>query len=444
MANNQTGEKTRPQLIQEIEEARARFNNNPHNKDFRFELAERVFEGGGFWEARTLLQPLLDDQPDDRTVFRAAHLEYLLGKYESTEDLLIPLIEKQHAEPSKRVQSEVKLLFCCYHTNQFSRAHDLLKGMEGQIQLPIWEQMKSFKDEPYQVNWQGERMTEVPFILTDPLPLIALEIQGKNIYALIDTGGDNLYLDSEYAAALGIEAVATAEGTFGGGVKGEIGFAQGANLTLGEVTLNPVPITIMPTQRWSKGFADGKYPIGGVIGTGVLKQFLATLDYPAGRLVLRPRDEQDRQMFNTEAQGKATVSIPFVLEATHLMMAKGSLNGIPDLTFFVDSGLASTAAFTAPIQTLEYAGIPVPETKIHTDSIGGGGDGLWASGSFPIRELGLGPLTQKNAEGDYGSLTPETYWRHGFIQDGLISHRFLRRYRWTLDFDAMQYHFIEP
>jgi hypothetical protein len=124
-------------------------------------------------------------------------------------------------------------------------------------------------------------------------------------------------------------------------------------------------------------------------------------------------------------------------------MARGSLNGKDGLTFFVDSGLASPACFSAPIQTLEYVGIPEPEKEIHEDSVGGGG-GKWASGTFPIKRIGLGPLMQSNVIGEYGSRPPESYWSLGFIQDGLISHRFLRQYSsWTLDFDTMTYIFIK-
>ena len=122
-------------------------------------------------------------------------------------------------------------------------------------------------------------------------------------------------------------------------------------------------------------------------------------------------------------------------------MARGSLNDKTGLTFFVDSGLASKAAFTAPIQTLQYVGIPVPETKENKDGVGGGG-GTFATGSFPIKKLGMGPLSQKEVLGDYGTRPPETLWSAGFIQDGLISHQFFRQYSsWTIDFDSMKYIF---
>jgi len=155
---------------------------------------------------------------------------------------------------------------------------------------------------------------------------------------------------------------------------------------------------------------------------------------------LRRPDEESRQELTRAASGKSVIEIPFVLAATHFMMARGQLNDKEGLTFFVDSGLASEAAFTAPLQTLKYAGIPIPETKVQ-EGIGGGGGGF-ATGQFPIKKLGLGPLVQENLKGDYGATPPQSYWRLGFINDGIISHQFLRKYAWTIDFTMMKMIFV--
>ena len=195
---------------------------------------------------------------------------------------------------------------------------------------------------------------------------------------------------------------------------------------------------LVPTQRWSSGFADGEYTIGGVVTTSFLKEFLPTIDYPNGQLVLRPQSEAGRAALQGATSGQTVNEVPFALAATHLMMVRGSLNGIEDLTFFVDSGLADEdgAALTAPIQTLNYVGIPVPETS-PVDDVGGLGGADFEVGYFQMETLGLGPLVQQDMTGEYGTSTPDTYWQMGFIQDGLISHNFLRNYAWTIDFSEM-------
>lgn len=65
-------------------------------------------------------------------------------------------------------------------------------------------------------------------------------------------------------------------------------------------------------------------------------------------------------------------------------------------------------------------------------------------GRFPVRRLGLGPLVQHDVLGMFG-VFPDA-WREGagFPVHGLVSHAFLRRYEWTLDFDAMTMSFAEP
>ena len=155
---------------------------------------------------------------------------------------------------------------------------------------------------------------------------------------------------------------------------------------------------------------------------------------------MRERTKENERRVREEMAGRIAAEIPFALEATHAMLARGGLNGKNGLTFFVDSGRASEAALAAPRQTLEDMGIPIPETKLQEGP--GGGGGAYASGLFPIKSLSLGPLEQKDLKGDYGARTPATYWAGGFIQDGLISHRFLRNYSsWTLDFDSRTYLF---
>jgi hypothetical protein len=440
----QTPEKDRGQILTEIGEARVEFNKEPSNAEARFGLARLLYQTGDFESANSLLQPLLDGaKPTNDILFLAADLEYLFGRYEKADNLLQRIIALNPRNLQIQARAQAKLVFAYYQSNQYAKTADLFKGLEGKIKLPVWDLMKAFGQEhPYQVVWpQGTKVTETPFIVTDPLPVISVELEGRPIHALIDTGADAFILDNEIAASMGIKSISSMMGTFAGGKQAEVGFAKAGSLKLGEAVLKSVPISLLPTQRFSRGFAGGKYTIGGIVGTGVLKQFLSTLDYGSGRLILRRPDEEGRQELMRAASGKTVVAVPFVLAATHFMMARGQLDDKEGLTFFVDSGLASEAAFTAPLQTLKYAGIPIPERKVR-EGIGGGGGGGFATGQFPIKKLGLGPLVQENLKGDYGSNPPESYWRLGFINDGIISHQFLRKYAWTIDFARMKMIFV--
>ena len=441
----QPQEKDRGQILTEIGEAQVEFDKEPSNAEARFRLARLLYQAGDFETADSLLQPLLaaEKPSNDLLLFLGAELEYLFGRYEKVENLLQKIIALNPGELQIQARAQAKLVFAYYQSNQYAKTADFFKGLEGNIKLPVWDLMKAFGQErPYQVVWpQGTKLTETPFIVTDPLPVISVELDGRPIHALIDTGADAFILDNEIAASMGIKSISSMMGTFAGGKQAEVGFAKAESLKIGEVTLKAVPVSLLPTQRFSKGFAGGKYTIGGILGTGVLKQFLSTLDYGGGRLILRRPDEEGRQEMMRSAMGKTVAEVPFVMAATHFMMARGRLDDKDGLTLFVDSGLASEAAFTAPLQTLKYAGIPVPETKVQ-EGIGGGGGGGFATGQFPIKKLGLGSLVQENLKGDYGATPPESYWRLGFINDGIISHQFLRKYAWTIDFARMKMIFV--
>jgi hypothetical protein len=442
----QAPEKYRGQILAEIAAAREAFGKDPGNAESRFRLSQLLYQAGNFGESLVVLRPLLEaQQTPANALLLAADLEYLFGRYESAETILQKIMALNPPDKAAQVKAQVKLMFVYYQTNHYEKAAGLFQGMEGKIKLPLLDLMRAFgRDKPFRAGWPEKiRRTVIPLIVKDPLPIISVEVHGRQIYALIDTGADMFVLDNEIAASMGIKGLASTTGTFAGGRQAEVGFAELDSLKIGDVTLTSVPASLLPTQRFSKGFANGKYTIGGIVGTGVLKQFLSTLDYPDNKLILRHPDSRALEEMGREMAGKTIVEVPFVLALSHFMMARGRLNDKEPLTFFVDSGLASEAAFTAPAQTLNYAGIPVPETKVEEGSIGGGGGAGFATGLFAVRTLGLGPLVQVDKKGEFGSFPPGGYWMLGFINDGIISHQFLREYAWTIDFSSMKMTFAK-
>jgi hypothetical protein len=435
--------RSRADVLDALASASQTLAQNPQNVEARQQLARLQYEAGDFWAARETLRPALERQPSAAAVLLAAELEYLLGHYEDAEPLYREVLARPRLDASDRTRATVGLGFVYYQTNRFDRFAEL-EFARG-VQFPGAKLIREFGDRPYRLTWREDRRrTEVPFVVTDPLPVLAIQYDGHPVHVLFDTGADMCIVDSELARQWGVQEVSWTVGGFGGGKLGRLGYGRLRSVSLGDVTLEHVPVWILPTQRFSSAFAGGKHPIGGIIGTGLARQFLATLDYEQAKFVLRERSPQAAQALRDELAGRLAAEVPFVLSSTHWMMARGALNGREGLTFFVDSGLASDAAFSAPPQTLRYVGIPLPEKKLDPKSAGGGG-GAWASGQFPIASLALGSLRQENLKGEFGSRPESSYWQSGFIQDGLISHAFLRQYAsWTIDFDAMTYLFAKP
>jgi hypothetical protein len=436
------GDKTRAALLDELGELEAARRQHPADAGVAINCARALYQSGQFGKALDLVLPLAEDADADREALSlAARLAYLTGRYKLAATTYQRLIEGSSGKPGSKLMDQVNLAMAYYQINEFDKIKKI--PFPAGVRLPNLELVKAFDRPPYQLSWSNdERVARVPFLVSDPLPLVSVEFNGRPVTVIFDTGADIFILDPEIASELGIQTVATAVGMFGGGKPAKIGFAKIDSVRVGDLTFNHVPIMTLPTTRFSEGFADGKYKIGGFIGTAAMRQCLATIDYEHASMIFRQRSPAGLTQLRKDLDGREVVEMPFALQSTHMMMARGSLNDRDGLTFFVDSGLASEAAFSAPRQTLEYAGIPIPGTRLREGP--GGGGGAWASGEFAIKRLALGNLIQTNLKGEYGSRTPSSYWEHGFIQDGLISHRFLRQYAsWTIDFDGMRYVFAK-
>jgi hypothetical protein len=437
-------ERTRGDVQTAIAAAEQALDKAPGDAKAREQLARLVFESGDFWRAAELIKPAANKaEATPAEILLAAEIEYLLGHYSESERLSRQVLDHAAADSAARAMAMIRLGFVHYQTNRFDRFRDL--NFPRGVQFPADKVIRGFEGPPYQVTWPADaRQSEIPFSATDPLPALKVSYDGRPVDVLFDTGADMCIVDSQLAAELGIKEQGWTIGGFGGGKLGRMGYGKLRSVELGGVTLRDVPVWILPTRRFSSIYPGGKLSIDGIVGTALVRQFLATLDYQRAKLVLRERSPRARQRLRTELAGRVAAEVPFVLAGTHWMMASGSLDGREGLTFFVDSGLASDAAFSAPPQTLRYLGIAEPEQKLDPGSAGGGG-GPWASGRFAIRSLGLGPLVQTDLVGEFGAVPAASYWQNRFIQDGLISHRFLSKYAsWTIDFDAMTYVFAKP
>lgn len=433
-------EKTRADILAEMGTTRAAFDAAPENAEARYRYAHLLFISGEFWKAWEVAKVFSQEiNPSLNAQVLVARLTFLLGDYPTAERLYDALLTATKNDPSAYVSALVGLMFTYYEQNKF----EAIKALQfpAGVKLPQHKAITAFEGQPYTLEWRtNDKVSIVPFVMTDPLPLLMVEVNRIPIAVFFDTGADTLIIDPDIAEALGVESMVSAKGSFGGGLEAEFGFGQVASLKLGDVTMKEVPVTILPSKRWSGVYKDKGIILGGVVGTAMLRQFLATVDYEHGRFVLRERQASSLESLRQSQREKDTVEIPFVLDYPHLMMTRGGLNDQDGLTLFVDSGLASDAKFAAPLQTLKYLDVPVPEVN-EIDSVGGGG-GVWKHGYFGVDSIRMGPLVQKSAKGEFGALAPETYWSREYIQDGLISHSFLREYAtWTLDFDKMTYIF---
>jgi hypothetical protein len=221
--------------------------------------------------------------------------------------------------------------------------------------------------------------------------------------------------------------------TFAGGKRGTFEYGAIDSVSLGGVTVRNVPVQILSTRRFA-GAAGGRQ-VDGIIGTVFLYHFLATLDYPGAKLLLRPRTEASRREVDRAAVAESATVVPFWMSGDHYMVARGRINHSGPLLWFMDTGLAG-AGFTCPEATVKAAGIDLSKVPSF-DGMGGGG--RVAVRPFSVDSLMLGPTLQRGITAFFGPFPPSLERGQGYRIAGLLSHGFLRRYRLTMDFDRMRY-----
>jgi hypothetical protein len=267
----------------------------------------------------------------------------------------------------------------------------------------------------------------VPMTVVDPLPLISVQVDGRQAYFMLDTGAPNLVIDPDFAKELGLKLQGGFSGTFAGGKHATVRSTVVPVFRIGTLTLHNVASSAVATRPIP---FFGEKRVDGIIGTVFLSQFLTTVDYPNGRIILRPRSAS--ASFEQTVGAGATI-VPFWYVPDHFLIARGSVNALADQLFLVDSGLTG-GGFMPTQETVGAANIGLDE--IHTGT-GVGGGGRVALIPFTLDRLCLGTACVPNVRGLY---TPEgsPLGIFPFKVAGIISHDFLKHYAWTIDFDAMR------
>jgi Aspartyl protease len=316
------------------------------------------------------------------------------------------------------------------HMGKIQEALDYARGGKGVSSLTV-RRLEQHVGRPLEVKLTG--VATVPFAdheWTEYLPAFDAEINGQKLIAHVDTGGSFLHMGPERAAALGIKALK------GGKEKAHLNsmrvdFSHGVaeRFAFGGAVLHNVPVDVLSTLSRESDLV--------IFGTNILEQFLSTMDYPKRRLLLSRRGDAIAGSVHNKMLPGESVRVPFYLWGTHMMFARGSIGERGDLNFFVDSGLMALqpdsrgvprqASFTSSKRKFKEWGIPDAEIK----------RGFFES----VQPLGLGSLGEDRPLFVTGAAGDTNFG--GVRIDGLISHAFLRRYVWTIDFDTREYRFAE-
>jgi hypothetical protein len=204
--------------------------------------ALELFKAGDFPAAERALGEAIQKAPDHYdAVLALAQLRLYANQYDGADRLLaIAARLRPDAPEPKRLQAE-----SLYRRDRFAEATPLLRAAG---QGPRAERLDAFKDQPPN-HIEGPEQTRVPFLQTDPLPLVTLTVNGKTGRFVIDTGGAELILDSDFAKSIGARSLSTVTAQFAGGLKAESHLGAVDSVTLGGITVHQVPVNIDETPK---------------------------------------------------------------------------------------------------------------------------------------------------------------------------------------------------
>ena len=442
----------------------ARHSKKPKPTPEEIAQADHLFQSGSFGEAQRAYADIAAQDPKDfHAASQLGHIALLSNKLDDAEPWLRKALDLKHGD----ADAKIMLAETLYRKNDFFHAARALQGLgpdDAKLKnyLTLNEaKLESFRDEdPYKFERDAGESTRLPFIKSDPLPVVNVRVNGgPDVAFFIDTGGSELLLDSEFSRELNVKPMSSVEGTFSGGQHAQVESGRVDSLTLGSWTLRNIPVGMIPLRSMSSGF--GVKQINGCIGTNVLYQFLSTIDYRTGELILRKKNAANLKRFDAaggpsgapgvgrRSGGRNTqpknppganntavtngIVVPMWMAGDHFMVAWGRVNTQPISLFFVDSGLAGAGVKLAE-SAIQQAGIHLDESKA---TEGQGGGGMLKIIPYTVAQFTVGEITEQNVPGLYDGPFP---WENefGFHLAGMFGSDFLKHYAVTFDFTNMR------
>jgi hypothetical protein len=396
--------------------------------------ADRLFQAGEFVEAGKAFARIAARQPANyHAVLELGRIALLSNRLDDAQNWFRRAMALRPDETDPRIM----LAEAFYRLDDFASAAKLLSGIDlstnqlviAQYPTPNVAKLQSFNGQtPYALHGEGQSV-HVKFLRTDPLPLVSVRVNGsREVTFFIDTGGSEVTLDTEFARELSVPIFGSVQGTFSGGQHSEVQQGRIDSLTLGNWTVQNLPVAMLPLRQLSAGL-DAKQ-IDGILGTTLFYHFLTTLDFRHGELVLRRKDMRSERQFATA--GNLGIAVPFWIASDHFMVGWGRVESLPPSLLFVDTGLTGAGVKLAE-SVIKQAGIKLERDKA---SAGAGGGGTLTIVPYVVHRLSFGQLQEENVPGLFDGPFP---WENtfGFHLAGMVGHDFFRPYAVTLDFTKM-------
>lgn len=384
---------------------------------------DSLFRYGQFEKAKITAENTLQLNPTDINSNKLlARIALLENKFHLVEKFAGKVLEMNNSDTS----ASLLIAESFYRQDKFAEAVPYLikAGRTGKADL-----LRSFGDKkPY--SFTGSKI-QISFEQTDPLPVIKANINdGEDLYFLLDTGGPEIILDEEWAKSNNLPVFSTESGTFAGGKNAPVGLSKIDKMSFNGNVIENIPVRLLNTQRYA-AIGGGK-KISGVIGTVLLYHFIASIDYPSGKLIL---EKKTPEAIKKIASAKRVHTVPFWLAGSHFMVAWGLINNSDSSLLFIDTGLAAVGiGFAAPESTIKSSNAQVLGNAIQ----GTGGGGTVSVIPILLKSLAMGNIKKENFTGLQGAFPAALEYAQGFRIGGLVSHSFFRDYKISFDYENMK------
>ncbi len=424
---------TRSELSHEIESHESKIKANQNSGTLKVSYASLLYIAGYFDDSEKEAREALKFKNVKSDAFRIiGKILYLKGQYSKA----IDFFKKAISTKTNSRQLYWEIAQCHLRINNYAEAVRIFE--EHKISNPLVSLTQKVAGKPvFQIF--GKKDTAIlPILQLDPLPVIKIRVNGKEVFAFLDTGGPGFSTNIEFAKKESYKIISSQKGNYSFRKNAPVENLQIDSLSIGEFIIRNIPGYALQDIRPQ----IGKFTCEVCIGTGIFNQFLSTIDYPNQRLILTKRNIQKAKNEHLRLLGETLEKIPFFMVLDHYLIAKGSLNEWKNLTFFVDSGLAALgqpaqndpvmqAAFMMPYDAIKEFDMIEPSKEIVFPYY------------YKIGLLGLGSLIQHNLYGFLRSKEEQRFSFGGVMIDGLISHAFLKNYAWTIDFDNYEFVFTK-
>ncbi len=387
--------------------------------------ADELHAQGYFDRARAEYEAALRSAEDDWHILeRLGCICFFKGEYQQAVEHFRQVIR---LNPERKRLMLAYIALAHYHMRNYSDVVDTLAD-RGRLSLVDIEQMRILaKHPPYQIEAKSDQ-TVLPFLQLDPLPMVQIEVNSKSLSVFVDTGGVQLIVDPEFADDVGIHPVSQQQTKgFAGGKTGEVSFAMARSASLGDVTLKNVPVWILPTRCFSEDFGR---TVDGVLGTEILMQFIPTIDYPNNRLILRLKNDKG---LTEGIRRQAKACVPFILDGVHSMCAQCFINDVGPVLMNFDSGMADEEGASLKLSTAALAALGIEKPPLTEEGVGGAG--TFRFGYVEVDTVRVGDLVRHEQKASYSADYEGSIGPFGFRSFGMVSHNFLKHYKWTIDFD---------